>query len=618
MIENEYIEAEFRIKDEKFDISEIECKLSKFNETTLEYDSFINTPNVDLYSFNIENCKLSSSHNTLDLESDICNSCILALFGNFSPDQKTLKLCINDVNTVLNSLSHFTGSFSLIYVSLHTGHIYILKDNYGFKSLLVSFNIENKLITISNKALNTNVSCYELPPFITLVVGKNMKTYIKPKSDIFRLTEKKFSQNFITDDLVNKVINSIHKELINSVKSICKITRQKKCVSILFSGGLDSAVITAITLLHTQFSYYELINVCFNDSSDVSEFGVAPDRITSLLSYEELVNLFPNLDIRLVLIDVSSEEYARNESEIFALTYPNNTHMDLNIGASLYYAGTLRGKLLSKEFFKSNHWQQLKSNVSILKSINFKVTISKRNSVKSGSKCELDELVSESDSSIDLTQFLEELKKHCNDYVSVTSDVLMGTGADELFGGYGRHVSAKIYDQNSDSTIDHSFTQEIHKDILRLWKRNLGRDDRVLNFRNISALYPFLANNLVDCMLTLPFNPAVIVDFLDPPDWFKSLGIYKEVDLNLLLNSEFLTNSGGKSVSVYINKWILREIAYINGLRMCCNFKKRAIQFGTRSAKIFNKLHNMSNRHASNKGSNILHYYIYIVVYISI
>eukprot|EP00375_Theileria_parva_P003251 XP_765932.1 hypothetical protein [Theileria parva strain Muguga] len=527
---NEYIEAEFRVKDERFDASEIECKLAKFNEVALEHDSSINNSND-------------------------------ALYGNFSPGNQTQKLCINSVYDVLNFLSQFTGSFSLIYISLHTGRIYILKDDYGFKSLLVSFNTENKTVVISDKALNTNGKCYELPPFITLLFGKNLSMYLRPKSNIHKLTGKEFPQTLITDDLVNHVINNIHNELISSIKEICNVSGPKECVSILFSGGLDSTLISVITLSQTKFSYYQLINVCFKDSADVSEFGVAPDRITSLLSYEELVNLFPNLDIRLVLIDVSSEDYSRDEPEIFALTYPNNTHMDLNIGASLYYAGTLKGKLLSKEFFKSKDWSQMKSNISILKSINFKVTISKKNSVKSGVFMELDESQAESDSNINLSEFLSELNKYCTD-------------------------------------------------IVRLWKRNFGRDDRVLNFRNLNALYPFLANNIVNSMLTLPFNPAVIVDFLDPPNWFKSLNIYRGIDANLLLNSEFLSNSSGKSVSIFINKWILREIAYMNGLRMCCNFKKRAIQFGTKSAKIFNRLHNMSNRHASNKGSNILHLYI--------
>lgn len=389
---NEYIEAEFRVKDERFDASEIECKLAKFNEVALEHDSSINNSNDGLFSScNIENCKLSSSRNTLDFESDvfnlsikcskivkICNLCILALYGNFSPGNQTQKLCINSVYDVLNFLSQFTGSFSLIYISLHTGRIYILKDDYGFKSLLVSFNTENKTVVISDKALNTNGKCYELPPFITLLFGKNLSMYLRPKSNIHKLTGKEFPQTLITDDLVNHVINNIHNELISSIKEICNVSGPKECVSILFSGGLDSTLISVITLSQTKFSYYQLINVCFKDSADVSEFGVAPDRITSLLSYEELVNLFPNLDIRLVLIDVSSEDYSRDEPEIFALTYPNNTHMDLNIGASLYYAGTLKGKLLSKEFFKSKDWSQMKSNISILKSINFKVTISKK------------------------------------------------------------------------------------------------------------------------------------------------------------------------------------------------------------------------------------------------
>jgi asparagine synthetase B (glutamine-hydrolysing) len=48
----------------------------------------------------------------------------------------------------------------------------------------------------------------------------------------------------------------------------------------------------------------------------------------------------------------------------------------------------------------------------------------------------------------------------------------------------------------------------------------------------------------------------------------------------------------------WLNKWLLRHLAKCMGLRACVDMKKRAIQFGSRSAKLSNRKYFESNKKA--------------------
>ncbi|KAI1482461.1 asparagine synthase-domain-containing protein [Daldinia eschscholtzii] len=136
---------------------------------------------------------------------------------------------------------------------------------------------------------------------------------------------------------------------------------------------------------------------------------------------------------------------------------------------------------------------------------------------------------------------------------SVTSParvLLSGLGADELFGGYSRHeiaFKAGGYPR---------LLEELKLDIGRIGQRNLGRDDRVMAHWGKEIRHPFLDEELVrfaistpvweKCDFQNPFHPAVI----DPA------------------------------------KRVLRLMADKLGLPIIAREKKRAIQFGSRTANI--------------------------------
>ncbi len=119
-------------------------------------------------------------------------------------------------------------------------------------------------------------------------------------------------------------------------------------------------------------------------------------------------------------------------------------------------------------------------------------------------------------------------------------------GADEQLAGYARHRST--WKRGGGERL----AEEIEKDLARLWKRNLGRDDRCVADHGKEARFPFLDEDIVTCIANYPM--MVLADLSDaaPP----GVG----------------------------DKLVLRMVAQRLGLRFPAALPKRAIQFGTKLA----------------------------------
>lgn len=137
-------------------------------------------------------------------------------------------------------------------------------------------------------------------------------------------------------------------------------------------------------------------------------------------------------------------------------------------------------------------------------------------------------------------------------YISSARVLLSGLGADELFAGYARHGMA--YSRNGfPGLID-----EINLDVSRLGKRNLGRDDRIISNWGREVRYPYLDEEFVSWVLQAPV-------------WEKcGFGIPSDKD----------------EPSLDPEKKALRLVALRLGLEKVAREKKRAIQFGSRTAKM--------------------------------
>lgn len=82
-------------------------------------------------------------------------------------------------------------------------------------------------------------------------------------------------------------------------------------------------------------------------------------------------------------------------------------------------------------------------------------------------------------------------------YESSCRILLLGMGADELFGGYMRHRT----------TLKHkgwgTLTQELNVELERISERNLGRDDRIVSDHGRQSRLPYLDENLVKYVQSL-------------------------------------------------------------------------------------------------------------------
>ncbi|GFE53801.1 asparagine synthase family protein, putative [Babesia ovis] len=571
----------------------------------------------------------------------ILGDAIVAVYGNINSGWEDRVPIQGTEKHIIDTIFSLEGSFSLVYICFKTNFIYISKDEIGFKSLLIAAGKGE--ITVTDVATKVDMEWYEIPPDYMVTLGNRVNLIVRPENKLYALRNQKcMSYNDVAEDDVKMVIEQVSHSIGKAVKLLCDRRTQRDRVTVLFSGGLDSAILAAMVAQHVKdVEFIELINVAFKPK-------VAPDRITALCTYEDLTEIYPDVNFKLVLVDVNTEDYKHLEQYLFSTIIPNNTHMDLNIAAALHYAVSLRGALLDPHLLLTPEWEQVKQNIALLKSINIRVTVSMKDDGedyqdKVETRCEGgdgdliredDKIVTEAQQiNVDGSYNMENRKKHeigtknnkhdyeecesvegfhrllatslrepeiadgAEEYISQSREVLIGSGADELFGGYGRHV------------VSHGtggISTEVDKDIRRLWKRNLGRDDRIVNAQGITALYPYLHDEVINTLAGLKINASTAVDALHCPEWFKKLGVYKNIHYDTLRNCEFIDNGRGRHVTVPVNKWILREIALKMGLKRCVHFKKRAIQFGTRSAKTFNQLRGMSNRVASDKGAAVI------------
>ncbi|KAK0505900.1 asparagine synthase-domain-containing protein [Armillaria luteobubalina] len=131
-------------------------------------------------------------------------------------------------------------------------------------------------------------------------------------------------------------------------------------------------------------------------------------------------------------------------------------------------------------------------------------------------------------------------------YTSPARVLLNGLGSDELLGGYGRHRSA------FNSGGWQAVISELQLEIQRIPVRNLGRDDRVCSSHGKETRHPFLSFGVVSFMANLPVQHK-----MDPR---------LEVGLG--------------------DKMLLRLAARKMGLIEASGRKKRAMQFGSHSARM--------------------------------
>ncbi|XP_004628684.2 asparagine synthetase domain-containing protein 1 [Octodon degus] len=429
---------------------------------------------------------------------------------------------------------------------------YVILNFYPWKHISEE-NVTEECITVL-----TQIST-DLPAFVSVVMNEAKLYLVKPVVPLNMMScqaspethcrkissvppTRETLQVFFTDEHMRRVVHQFLDILSVAVKRrvlhllrdrdlppnvILKSCDRKANVAILFSGGIDSMVIAALTDRHIPLDEpIDLLNVAFmmrektmpthlnrqkqkdHCETPSEEFSTnagavdgdclddkVPDRITGRAGLKELQTISPSRVWNFVEINVSLEELQKlRTTQICHLVQPLDTVLDDSIGCAVWFASRGIGCLATPEGTKS--------------------------------------------------------------YQSAAKVLLTGIGADEQLAGYMRH---RVRFQTLGLE---ALNEEIAMELGRISSRNLGRDDRVIGDHGKEARFPFLDENVVSFLNSLP--------------------IWEKADLTL-----------PRGIG---EKLILRLAAVELGLTASALLPKRAMQFGSRIAKMENNKEKASHK----------------------
>ncbi|RTE73339.1 hypothetical protein BHE90_012223 [Fusarium euwallaceae] len=417
---------------------------------------------------------------------------------------------------ILDVLRAIEGPFAFIYLDKPAKRLYYGRDRLGRRSLLVKDGPPFALSSIAETPVEgwSEVEadgCYTLELGDAAVSGMlpvrhdwTPDTSMVSSIGVFNEEVPQQATRLVPDSIS---VQDLHSHLVESLKLRVldvplppKASHTDARVAVLFSGGLDCTVLARLShdLIPLDQSI-DLINVAFENPRIAAQFPgcsrddlyeKCPDRLTGRSAFAELSRVCPERNWRFVAANVPYADNIEHRADIIRLIYPHNTEMDLSIACALYFAA--RGQGLSETTGEPTP----------------------------------------------------------TEYSTTARVLLSGLGADELFGGYGRHGVA--YTQRGYSGL----VQELKLDVGRLGKRNLGRDDRVMAHWGREVRFPFLDERFVKWAIECP--------------------VWEKCDFE---------NSSAEG-SLDAEKRVLRLVAQSLGMSTVAREKKRAIQFGARTAKM--------------------------------
>ncbi|XP_062944593.1 asparagine synthetase domain-containing protein 1 [Cynocephalus volans] len=324
---------------------------------------------------------------------------------------------------------------------------------------------------------------------------------------------------------VKRRVLCLHRDENLAPNEVLKTCARRANVAILFSGGIDSMVIATLADRHIPLDEpIDLLNVAF----------MTKEKTVSA-SFNKKMSKQKNHG------EIPSEECSKNAAAAAAAAATASPDKQFNV------PDRITGRAGLKELqgiSPSRIWNFVEINVSL-------------EELQKLRRTRICHLVQPMDTVLDdsigcavwfasrgtgwlVTQ--DEVKS----YQSSAKVVLTGIGADEQLAGYSRHrVRFQTHGLEG-------LNKEIVMELGRISSRNLGRDDRVIGDHGKEARFPFLDENVVSFLNSLPI-------------WEKA---------NLTLP---------RGVG---EKLILRLAAVELGLTASALLPKRAMQFGSRIAKM--------------------------------
>ncbi|EPE31605.1 Adenine nucleotide alpha hydrolases-like protein [Glarea lozoyensis ATCC 20868] len=469
------------------------------------------------------------------------------------------------VDAIVKVLRSISGPFAFVFLDSNHGFMYFGRDCLGRRSLLLNKDTSPLAMELSSCADHLDSNWKEVEADGIYQLSLNVQTGTEetetgsgipstqplfpcqryswdagksePKLGVFNkaIPNQGYMLNLHSpsvQQLRDQLYESLKPRILNVLVPPGQVTNQNVRIAVLFSGGLDCTVLARIAheLLPAD-QEIDLLNVAFENPRTINAANKA------LQTGKQKTTPSPNKK--------EEEEAPGGSPEVSTTVSCYEKCPDRETGRKAF--AELRSVCPSR------HWRFVAVNVPYAETLAHK---SKVIGLISPHNTEMD---------LSIAYALYFASRGCGmastdtesaaiQYQTSARILLSGLGADELFGGYTRHTTA--FRRNGYPAL----LDELELDVRRLGKRNLGRDDRVISYWGREARFPYLDESLVKWAV-------------ERPVWEKC-GFSNEV------------LEASETPQVDPEKKILRLVAYGLGMPSVAVEKKRAIQFGARTAKM--------------------------------
>lgn len=243
------------------------------------------------------------------------------------------------------------GEFAYAITDLQERKVYFGRDSIGKRSLSYILLDDELYITSVSGRCDGFQNCLAGVIYIFDINTKQLTGSVKIHDEPYIVSDQIDNGFQLLEEYKIKLYECLRRSVYQRIVTIHPMHLENGNISILFSGGLDCSVITAllceqlIKINRNSETIIELLNVGFENPRTGKMPSDSPDRILAIKSAQLLSELYPQVNIKLIEVDVSYTDYLSHKDTVIDLMYPKNTEMDLSIAIAFYFASRGRGKV---------------------------------------------------------------------------------------------------------------------------------------------------------------------------------------------------------------------------------------------------------------------------------